>query len=64
MVLLQVSFPFDQFFSKMDLPIFDAGPYFPPMEILNCLAQQRGYKMIYPPQQHGIPMKTGAMVDK
>ena len=48
----------------MDLPIFDAGPYFPPMEILNCLAQQRGYKMIYPPQQHGIPMKTGAMDDK
>ena len=42
----------------------DTGPHFAPMEILNCLAQKRGYKVIYPPQQHGIPMKTGAMDDK
>ena len=51
-------------FSILFTTIFNTGPYFPPMEILNCLAQQRGYKMIYPPQQHGIPMKTGAMDDK
>ena len=34
------------------------------MEILNCLAQQRGYKLMYPPQQHGIPLKPGAIDDK
>ena len=44
--------------------LLNLGPHFAPMEILNCLAQQRGYKMIYPAQQHGIPMKTGAMDDK
>ena len=44
--------------------MFILGPHFAPMEILNCLAQERGYKIIYPPQQHGIPLKPGAMDDK
>ena len=44
--------------------IITSGPHFAPMEILNCLAQERGYKIIYPPQQHGIPLKPGAMDDK
>ena len=43
---------------------FFAGPYFAPMEILNCLAQERGYKVEYNPQQHGIPLKQGATDDK
>ena len=34
------------------------------MEILNCLAQERGYKVEYNPQQHGIPLKQGATDDK
>ena len=52
---------------KYDKPknlMFILGPHFAPMEILNCLAQERGYKIIYPPQQHGIPLKPGAMDDK
>ena len=40
------------------------GPHFAPMEILNCLAQERGYKVEYNPQQHGIPLKQGATDDK
>ena len=34
------------------------------MEILNCLAQERGYKVEYNPQQHAIPLKQGATDDK
>ena len=40
------------------------GPHFAPMEILNCLAQERGYKVEYNPQQHAIPLKQGATDDK
>ena len=34
------------------------------MEILNCLGQERGYKIDFNPQQHGIPLKQGATDDK
>jgi hypothetical protein len=44
--------------------ILISGPHFAPMEILNCLAQERGYKVEYNPQQHGIPLKQGATDDK
>ena len=43
---------------------FFKGPHFAPMEILNCLAQERGYKVEYNPQQHTIPLKQGATDDK
>jgi len=51
-------------YDKEDRRFVMRGPHFAPMEILNCLAQERGYKIIYPPQQHGIPLKPGAMDDK
>ena len=44
--------------------LFFVGPHFAPMEILNCLAQERGYKVEYNPQQHAIPLKQGATDDK
>ena len=34
------------------------------MEVLNCLAQERGYKIAFFPQQHAIPNHPGAMDDK
>ena len=40
------------------------GPHFAPMEVLNCLAQERGYKIAFFPQQHAIPNHPGAMDDK
>lgn len=51
-------------FDKEDLRFVLKGPHFAPMEILNCLAQERGYKVEYNPQQHGIPLKQGATDDK
>lgn len=40
------------------------GPAFNPIEILNVLTEQRGYKIEYNPQQHGIPLKQGNLDDK
>jgi len=40
------------------------GPQFPPMEVINCLVQERGYSVQYNPQQHAIPPKQGATDDK
>jgi len=51
-------------FDKEDLRFVLKGPHFAPMEILNCLAQERGYKVEYNPQQHAIPLKQGATDDK
>jgi len=51
-------------YDKEDLRFVMKGPHFAPMEILNCLAQERGYKIDYNPQQHGIPLKQGATDDK
>ncbi len=40
------------------------GTSFNPLEIINVLTIQRGYKMEYNPQQHGIPLKQGNLDDK
>ena len=40
------------------------GAAFNPMEVLNTLTVQRGYKVEYNPQQHSIPLKQGNMDDK
>ena len=40
------------------------GTSFNPIDIINVLTEQRGYKVEYNPQQHGIPLKQGNMDDK
>ena len=40
------------------------GPKFNPIIVINILVQERGYKVMYNPQQHGIPMKKDQTDDK
>jgi hypothetical protein len=40
------------------------GARFNPLNIINVLTKERGYKMMYSPQQHGIPLKQGSTDDK
>ena len=40
------------------------GAYFAPLDVVNCLVEERGYKFIFYPQQHGTPLRPGAMDDK
>ena len=59
----QCNRPFDQSIDHQETPLFLYDIFYS-MEILNCLAQERGYKVEYNPQQHGIPLKQGATDDK
>lgn len=63
----------DQHFKETDLPCQQdkedgrfvlKGACFSPMEVINTLTEQRGYKIEYNPQQHGIPLKQGNLDDK
>lgn len=40
------------------------GTAFNPLDVINVLTGQRGYKMEYNPQQHSIPLKAGNADDK
>ncbi len=40
------------------------GARFNPITIINILSRERGYKITYNPQQHGIPLKPGSTDDK
>ena len=40
------------------------GPKFNPMVVVNILARERGYKVMYNPQQRSIPLKSGSTDDK
>jgi len=40
------------------------GPKFNPMVVVNILAKERGYKVMYNPQQRSIPLKAGSTDDK
>ena len=40
------------------------GPKYNPMVIVNILAEERGYKILYNPQQRSIPLKQGSTDDK
>lgn len=40
------------------------GPKFNPTTVINVLIKDRGYRIAYPPQQHGIPLKQGSTDDK
>ena len=40
------------------------GARFNPMDVINILGKERGYKVVYNPQQRGIPLKSDATNDK
>ena len=40
------------------------SPRFNPTTVINLLAKERGYKVMYPPQQRSIPLKPGSTDDK
>ena len=40
------------------------GPKFNPMDVINVLTKDRGYKVQLNPQQHPIPLKSGTTDDK
>ena len=47
-----------------DNPFVLKGPKFNPLTVINILSMERGYKIMYNPQQHGIPLKQGSTDDK
>ena len=40
------------------------GPRFNPLVVVNLLIKERGYKLMYNPQQRSIPLKSGSTDDK
>ena len=40
------------------------GAKYNPINVINILSRERGYKLTFNPQQHNIPLKQGSTDDK